>query len=224
VVNDRQAGDLRRTTALTGRLPDGYDRSVPLPRLSTLALAIWALALLPARAEGKRFLLDEVVAVVAQATITLSEVRAEARIALIQERGAEAARLEPDRGLLAATLRRMINQRLVLSELDSLRTLETDRADLEAALARFRARVGSPEQYRALAQKLDLTDDEIGQVLSRQLRYARYIDSRVKLSGPAQEGAAELARYQKVTESVLAELRKRVDVRVLDPIVAAGEK
>jgi hypothetical protein len=207
-----------------------------------VALAFWGLGSPASRAEGKRFLVDEVVAVVAAHAITLSEVRAEACIALVQEHGAAAAKLEPDRGLLAATLQRMVDQRLVLSEMESLRSFELERTEVEAAMIRFRARVGAPDRYEAFTRRIEMTDDEISQVLARQMRYARYIDNKAKLQGALRKGEAEEAcqkelgrpatpveldgctrrlevdRYRKVTQDVLAELRKRVDVRVLDPI------
>ena len=196
----------------------------------------------PAGAAPKRFLLDEVVAVVAARSITLSEVRAEASIDLVQQHGGSAAKAEPDRGLLAATLSKMVDQRLVLSELESLRAVDLDRTELETAMIRFRGSLGAPERYEAFLRHVDLTDDEVGQVLSRQIRYARYIDSKAKLQAPLRKGDAEegcrkelgreptppeleqcthrlqVERYRKLTEDVLAELRKRVDVRVLDPI------
>src|SRR5207237_4043146 len=117
-----------------------YDPRVAPPPLSVL-VALGALLAAGARAEERRFLVDEVVAVVAAHSITLSEVRAEARIGLVQQGGGAGAQHEPDRGLLAATLRRMIDQRLVLSELESLRTFELERTEVESALIQFRALV-----------------------------------------------------------------------------------
>ena len=212
--------------------------------LSAAALgAIWWLAVAPAGAAGvRRFLVDEVVAVVAAHSITLSEVRAEARIVLVQQHLSGAAWLDPDRGVLAATLQRMIDQRLVLGELESLRTFELERTEVESAMLRFRRKVGPPDRYEAFLRQIDMTDDEVGQALARQIRYARYIDSKVKLQGGLRKGDADeacakdlgkvptageleacthrlqLDRYRKVTEDVIAELRKRTDVRVLDPI------
>ena len=227
-----------RSLSLTGPSANDYDRRVkPFPASCALVLALAA----GARAE-KRWLVDEVVAVVAARSITLSEVRAEAIIALVEHRGAEAARLEPDRRLLGATLQGMVDQRLVLSEVENLRTFELDRAEVELTLLRFRNRFGPADKYEAFTRRLDMTDDEISQVLTRQLRYARYIDSKARLAGNPRKSetdercAKELGRvpeplelqacvrrlqverYRKITEEVLGELRKRVDVRVLDPL------
>ena len=81
---------------------------------------------------------------------------------------------------------------------------------------------------------------QIGHVLARQIRYGRYVDSKVKLAGGVRQadidqgckklvdkeleacaGRLQLERYRKITEEVLAELRKRIEVRVLDPIEGA---
>jgi hypothetical protein len=202
------------------------------------ALCALLAAAAPARAQGGRALVDEVVAVVAAHSITLSEVRAEALVQLVLQHGAEAAGSRPDRQLLAATLQRMIDQRLVLSEVESLRGFELDRNEVEAELIRFRARFGTPDRYQIFCKQIDLTDDEIGQLLARQIRYLRYIDSKAKLAGElrktdleeqcgksanAQELAActrrlQIEHYRKVTEDVLSELKKRVDVRIVDPL------
>jgi hypothetical protein len=249
-VNERSPA---RSTcdSLTSPRAGGYDRRVTSPGpiraawVSAALAAVLALAGLAARA-APRFLVDEVVAVVAAHSITLSEVRAEVRIQILTTHGLRAALLEPDRRLLAATLQQMIDQRLVLSEVESLRTFEVDRAEVEGLLIPLRARCGGPERYEQFTRLLDMTDDEIGQVLARQQRYARYIDSKVKLAGALRKGETEescakelgrkpsapelaacthrlqLARYRKVTEEVLAELRRRIDVRVIDPLDDAG--
>jgi len=229
---------------LTRLLTDAYDRVVSRLGIAPpgLLLAAFLLASGKGQAAPRRYLLDEVVAVVAARSIMLSEVRAEASIGLVQQHGPGAAKGEPDRGLLAATLQKMIDQRLVLSELESLRAVDLERTEVETALLRFRTAVGAAERYEAFLRHVDLTDDEVGQVLARQIRYARYIDSKAKLAATLRKGDAEEAchkelgkvptpgelelcthrlqveRYRKVTEEVIAELRKRVDVRVLDPI------
>jgi hypothetical protein len=234
------------TVSLTAPRADDYDPRVLRAAIVVAGLLALAGAAGAARAEGKRYLVDEVVAAVAAHTITLSEVRAEARIQILQLHGARAALLEPDRPLLAATLQRMIDQRLVLTELENLRTFEVDRAEVEAGLIKLRARFPSLAGYEAFTRQLDMTDDEIGKVLARELRYARYIDSRLKLLGDLRKGEAEEAcskelrrapsaaeqeacshrllveRYRKLTEDVLLELRRRIDVRVIDPLGDAG--
>lgn len=221
---------------MTGLRTDRYDRPVNRATFGALLVAT------AAAAGPVRLLVDEVVAVVATHSITLSEVRAEARIQLVLARGAAAAELQPDRALLAATLRQMIDQRMVLAAVESLRTFEVERTELEGALMRFRGRLGAPEKYEVFTRRIDMTDDEIGQVLGRQLRYARFIDSKVKLQGGPRQAEAEehckkelgrkpsaaeleacgrklqLDRYRKVTEEVLSELRKRIDVRILDSL------
>ena len=214
---------------------------------AVLACAVALAAAGTARAAG-RLLVDEVVAEVATRSITLSEVRAEARIKLLQDAGPAAALLEPDRALLAATLQGMVNQRLVLTEVESLHAAEIDKQELETALLRLRMKFGGLDRYEAFTRAIEMTDEEIGDVLARQLRYVRYIDSGLKLKPPLRDAevddacvkqlgrkpdAAEresckrallVQRYQAFTEEMLDKLRKRTEVRILDPLLPAKPK
>jgi hypothetical protein len=201
-----------------------------------LLLAV-ALASLPASAA--RRLIDEVVAVVDAHTITLSEVRAETRIRLVEAQGKAAAHLPLDRRLLAASLRKTIEERVVLGEVERLKLFDVDRNEVDALVAHLRARFGSEAEWEAFTRSIELTDDEIGAVLAREVRVGRYLDNRLKLAAqlrdgevvgagegktlsPAQRDAlrARLTqeKYQKLLEDLLADLRKRSSVRVVDPL------
>src|SRR5437868_14370004 len=103
-------------------------------RVLAAVLCVVAAAL----AEPERKLLDEVVAVVDAHSITLSELSAETRIHLVEQQGAQVAGAVPDRPLLAASLRRLVEERVILAEVDRLRLFDLERAELDAALARFR--------------------------------------------------------------------------------------
>jgi hypothetical protein len=194
-----------------------------------------------AAAAAERRLLDEVVAVVESQTITLSELSAEARILLVEQQGAQLADATPDRALLAASLRRVIEERVVLAEVDRLKLFDLDRAEVDAALARLRGKFPARDRWLAFTRSLQLTDDEIGAVLARGIRVARYLDNRLKLAAQlrdseldealrARGGAAgsvdrqglrqKLARekYDRLLSELLGELRRRADVRVLDSL------
>jgi len=199
-----------------------------------------AILLLAAAAPAaERQLLDEVVAVVEAHSITLSEVAAETRVRLAEAHGASAATLPLDRPMLAASLRRTIEERVVLSEVQRLRLFDLEAAEVDALLARLRARFASRAEYDAFARAIELTDDEIGAVLARELRVARYLDNRLKLAAqlrdselleatrgkkltePEREKLRErLAdeKYQRLLRELLADLRKRATVRILDPL------
>jgi hypothetical protein len=208
-----------------------------IARRALLGFVVWSAA----AAAAERRLVDEVVAVVESQTITLSELSAEARIRLVEQQGAQLADATPDRALLAASLRRVIEERVVLAEVDRLKLFDLDRAEVDAALARLRGKFPARERWEAFARSLQLTDDEIAAVLARGIRVARYLDNRLKLAaqlrdselddalrargsagGPAdREGLRQkLARekYDRLLSELLGELRRRADVRVLDSL------
>jgi hypothetical protein len=192
---------------------------------------------LPSSAARK--LIDEVVAVVDAHSITLSEVQAETRIRLVESQGKAAAYLPLDRRLLAASLRKTIEERVVMAEVDRLKLFDLERSEVDALIARLRSRFGSEAEWDAFEKSIGLTIGEVGGVLTRELRVARYLDNRLKLSAQLRDRelsesasgtsmtAAErealrdkLARekYQRLLADLLADLRKRASVRVLDPL------
>lgn len=229
---------------MTGGSRARYDRCVRAAIIPILVAAAGASAALGARA-GERRLVDEVVAVVDAHSITLSEVAAEARIHLVEEQGAQLAEAALDRPMLAAALRRLIEERIVLSEVERLKLFDLERSDFDDALARFRAHFPSEERYQSFRHELDLTEEELGVILARDLRVARYLDNRLKLAAqlrdseldevlkakdpPAGPKAREEIRrklsrekYERLLAELLAELRRRAFVRVLDPIDKVG--
>ena len=198
------------------------------------ALGAWA---------GERRLLDEVVAVVEAQTITLSELEAEARIQLVLLRGPQLAEVTLGRPLLAATLRRLVDERIVLAEVERLRLFDLEKAVIESEQRRLREKFATVVAYEAFLRQLEMTDDEVGQVLARSLRVARYLDSRLRL--PSQLRDAELdeaakaagalfkaqreelrlrlqrEKYERLLFELLAGLRRRASVRVLDALDGA---
>jgi hypothetical protein len=198
---------------------------------------------------AERQLLDEVVAVVEAHSITLSEVAAETRVRLVEAEGPAAANVPLDRRILAASLRKTIEERIVLSEMQRLKLFDLDAAEVEALVARLRGRFPLRSDYDAFTRSIELTEEEIGAILTRQLRVARYLDNRLKLAAQLRDSELEEAvrgkklsaaerdhvraqlaqeKYQRLLRELLAELRRRASVRVLDPLegegtVAAGQ-
>src|SRR5439155_10302205 len=111
------------------------------------AILFLLLATTGAADRSERQLLDEVVAVVDARSITLSEVAAETRVRLVEAEGPAAANLPLDRRLLAASLRKTIEERIVLSELQRLKLFDLEPGEVEALLARLRARLSSRAEY-----------------------------------------------------------------------------
>ena len=205
-------------------------------------LRLLPLALVAAAAhagEEPRLLLDEVVAVVEAHSITLSELAAETRVKMVEGQGASAAEAVLDRKLLAASLRRVVEERVVLGEVERLKLFDLDRMEIDGLLARLRARFPTVQRYEAFTRAIELTDDEIGAILARELRVARYLDNRLKLAAELRESEldevvrghplspkdrevlrARLAKdkYLRLLAELLQDLRKRADVRILDPL------
>lgn len=212
-------------------------------RLTNLLIVLIAASLLalPLHAQGERQLLDEVVAVVETHAITLSGLAAETRVKLVEVQGPAAADAVPDRKLLAASLRRTVEERVVLGEVERLKLFDLERSEVDNLLARLRARFPSVQKYEAFQRSVELTDDEIGAILARELRVARYLDNRLKLAAELREselaeatGGRKLGKsdrealrlqlqkekYLRLLAELLQDLRKRADVRVLDPLEA----
>jgi hypothetical protein len=200
------------------------------------------IALLLAAPE-KRQLVDEVVAVVEAHSITLSELAAETRVRLVASQGAAAAGALLDRRILAASLRKTIEERVVLAEVERLKLFDLDRSEVDALLARLRARFPTEADYEAFLRSVELTDEEIGAILARELRVGRYLDNRLKLAAQLRDSELEEAaqgkkltaaerellrarlgqdKYQRLLTELLADLRKRATVRVLDPLEEEG--
>ncbi len=198
----------------------------------------------------ERLLVDEVVAVVDAHSITLSELAAETRIRLAAAQGPAAASALLDRHILGASLRKTVEERVVLSEIERLKLFDLERSEVEVLVARLRARFASPADYEAFTRGIELTEEEIGAVLARELRVARYLDNRLKLAAQLRESELEdvvhgrkltnpqrtllrerLAqeKYQRLLTELLVSLRERSTVRILDPLddggstVAAGK-
>ncbi|HEY6912004.1 MAG TPA: hypothetical protein VI356_21685 [Myxococcales bacterium] len=209
-------------------------------RIASLALA---LCLVPPARAAERRLIDEVVAVVDAHSITLSEVAAETRVRLVSSQGAAAAGMPLDRPILAASLRKTIEERVVLSEMQRLKLFDLEPGELESLLARFRARFASQADFDSFSRMVELTEEEIGAILARELRVARYLDNRLKLAAQLRDSELDEAtrgqklaplereelrrrlsqeKYQRLLAELLADLRKRATVRVLDPLDGAA--
>lgn len=202
-------------------------RAVPL--LALIALAAGA---------QERQLIDEVVAVVDAHSVTLSELAAETRIHLVEQQGPQMASAQLDRAILAASLRRLVQERVVLSEVERLKLFDLDHAEVDAALARLRARFPTARAWESFTRQVELTDDEIGAILARELRVARYLDNRLKLAAQLRDSELEEAwkasgaqgdrealrrrlskeKYERLLTELLGDLRRKAIVRIVDPL------
>ena len=233
--------DLQLTCERGARYPPAV-RFTALPQ-ALLALIAALLPALPLHAQTERQLLDEVVAVVETHAITLSGLAADTRVKLVESQGPAAADAVLDRKLLSASLRRTVEERVVLGEVERLKLFDLERSEVDNLLARLRARFPSVQKYEAFQRSVELTDDEIGAILARELRVARYLDNRLKLAAELRESELDEAaagrklskpdrdllrvrlqkeKYLRLLAELLQDLRKRADVRVLDPLDAGA--
>jgi hypothetical protein len=118
------------------------------------------------------------------------------------------------------------------------------RDEAVAELGRFQARFPDPAAYARFLSATELTDEEVEAVLTRMLRVARYLETRIgrgavvgeeEIAGYARDHGLEArsaasreairahiseARVEAAVRDLLAELRGRADVRVLEPDLA----
>ncbi len=152
-----------------------------------------------------RQLVDEVVAVVDAHSITLSELAAETRVRLVWAQGPAAAQAPLDRRILAASLRKTVEERVVLSEVERLKLFDLERSEVDE----LRAGRYLDNRLKLAAQ---LRDSELEEAIHGN-----------KLSAHEREMLRErLAqeKYQRLLQELLTSLRERTTVRILDPLEA----
>ncbi len=173
--------------------------------------------------------------------ITLSRVREEGRIALVSRGGIEAAFAPLDGVVLRASLDWYVDQLLLHEEAVRLQVFEVDRAAAQAELERFRSEFHDPKRFKAFLYAIDATEEDLVATLRRNLRVRRYLESRLGRSRasaadveawyaahpgeyggrPLSEVSDEIAarvsasRADAETRALLAELRRRADIRIL---------
>jgi hypothetical protein len=178
--------------------------------------------------------------------ITLTKLAEEARVALVS-RGAAAAATRPlDLEALRAALDWLLDQVLLADEAARLGLDAVEREAVAAALARFRAQLGTADDYARFLSAAELSEEELSSTLARMVRVERYVQSRVGrgtrvgeeeldrwlgqhgaagASGPAREAARAQLEQERASAQVrelVAELRGRADVRILGPLGKDG--
>jgi len=219
-----------------------------LVALLTIALAAQPAA--PAAVEPAGEVAEEIVAVVrnppgaAPRLVSLTRLTDEARIVLVSRGAAEAAFQAIDLPALRATLGWLIDQTLLSDDAARLRVAEVDRDGAAAELRRFRARFVDASAYARFLASAELSEEEVAAVLLRTLRVDRYLETRIGRGAAVADDEVqayvrdhELAattraareavrariaqgRVDAQVRALLAELRSRADVRVLDPALA----
>ena len=212
--------------------------------IAALSLASTALAQSPA---GE--VIDRAVALVDGRVITLSELQFEARIALIQAGGLEAASAPLDDAALRNALDLAIGQRLEEREADKLQAYPLEEGEVDAALEAFKARFQTPAGYERFLARHEADPQQLAAVLARSLRTAKILDGKLRLRAQVSESevrkafersAADLggASYEELrgplrqklvadkmkslTTAELAQARRGADVRLIAAFARAG--
>ena len=212
-----------------------------------IATIAWAGVALAAPGAEERGVVEEIVAVVRSPAlgqtrvITLTELKEEARIALVSRGAVAAAVLPLDDAALRAALEWVIDQTVLADEVSRLQVFDVGRAEVLEERNRFRARFSRPDDYTAFLVRLEMSEEDLLAVLRRMVRVQRYLESRIHLAriqdaeveaywkehasqfeGRDLASVHELIRAHLATErykvdvkAFLAELRSRTEIRVL---------
>jgi hypothetical protein len=200
----------------------------------------WGAALLlavPAAAADQ--VLDRVVAQVDGQVITLSDLRFEARVALVDRGGAPLENVPLDQAALLSGLDLAIAQRAAGAEADRLGSLQLEPADVDARVKAFEGHFASPAALDAFLRAQGADRAQLAEVLARGLRAERALDARVRLRAQVTEADVRRAweaagskasfeqargalreelvreRYQAAAREELAKLRAAAQVRIV---------
>jgi hypothetical protein len=210
--------------------------------IALLLLLAGANAAEPTDTSASGLVIDRTVAVVHRQPLLLSELELEARVAFIQQGAVEAASAALTEEDLARTLDYVIGQKLAYEEAERLQVFEVADPDVATALRAFVARFPNEQAYRGFLLQQEASEDQLAAILRRDLRVARFVESKVKLSARVAEEdlrswydahASELGgqtyaqareairarltrdRYRTLAGRLLGELRGRAEVRLL---------
>jgi hypothetical protein len=154
--------------------------------------------------EPKEVLVEAIVATVDQAVITLSEVESEARIILIRRGGVRGASGSIDNSLRAAVLQYLVNQEVILNEARRLQMFQVNDEELERELEQVRRQFATKQQFDQFLIDNGLTQDDIAEIIRRDLRVAKFLRSRVQMM--TRMDSVELRAYYDEHHSEFADM------------------
>ena len=218
-----------------------------------IALLGWALcphAVAEVPAVPAAPIMDRVAAVVEGRILTLSQLKFEARVALIQGGDLGAVGRPLDQAALRNGLEWAVGQRLQESEADRLKAFTIETSELEASMEGFESRVGGADALRSFLRAQEVDPAGLARVLERSLRAERMLDSKVRLraqvteaevrgafaaglGGPQLAGSYEQVRgplrerlfrerYHQLAKAELGRMRERADIRWVAPFAASN--
>jgi hypothetical protein len=185
--------------------------------------------------------LDRVVAQVDGQVITLSDLRFEARVAMVERGGGALADAPLDEATLQSALELAIAQRAAGAEADRLGSFPLEAPDVEARLQRFEAHFADKAAVDSFLRKAGADESQLRDVLGRAMRAERALDARVRLRAQVNEGEVRRAweaagskgsfedartalreqlvrtRYEAAAREELSKLRAAAQVRIVTP-------
>ena len=182
--------------------------------------------------------------------ITLSGLKFEAKVALIQRGAVRAASEDLDEVALRAALENAISERLLAGEAEMLQAYLVEPQEVDTALRAFRERFESSAQFQSFLSAHEADLQALGRVLERNLRAVKVLDGKVRLRAQVTESEVRAfweqnrsrlrgdyeelrsllrerlirERYQQLVESELAALRRTHEVRKVAPFARRGAK
>jgi hypothetical protein len=195
--------------------------------------------LVASAASAAEQILDRVVAQVDGQIITLSDLRFEGHVAMVERGGAGLADAPLDEAALRSSLELAIAQRAAGAEADRLGSFPLEAQDVEARFTRFVARFPDRASFDAFLRASGADESQLRDVLGRALRAERALDARVRLRAQVSEGDVRRAweaagspgtfeearaaireqlvrtRYEAAAKEELAKLRAAAQVRIV---------
>jgi hypothetical protein len=188
--------------------------------------------------------IDRVVALVAGHVITLSELDFEARVALIQRGGVDAANAVLDDQAVRGALNLAIAERLETEAADRLQVFNLEEGEVESALRDFKSKFKTNAELTAFLAQHEADEQQLATVLARRLRAEKIVDSKVslkarvsdpemrrfydahrsELGGSYEEVRSAIrtkllrGRYTALAREEMDQIRKGADVRMIAPL------
>ena len=157
-------------------------------------------------------LLDRVVVVVDQEVITRSELLTEARITLAWRTGEQAAAADISGPLLATLRDHMIDEVLVANQARRLGFQGVSDDMLAERLWQFKQRFAG-NGYRAFLQRFNIEQDDVEDLLRRDLRNEAYLAQRLR-GRPTADASEGNDAYKAAVQKWVRELYQSAEIRL----------
>ena len=207
-------------------------------RLQIGGLAVAAILISVGAASAE--VIDRMLAVVAGEAVLQSDVRAAREFGLVSF---DSSAADADREVLA----RLIDRALVLAEVDRFAPPEPDASSVDQQVANVRARFASPPAYAEALARVGIEERHLREHVRQDLRMTAYLDQRFTTAPPSEDElgryyrehaaaftrggvlapfetvrpeivqAVSVATRRAVVDEWLTGLRRRSDIRVVQP-------